>query len=364
MFEDRRGHTESLAPDVGEPWDPPVCGGVEPVVGPGREVDHHLVQLPSPPHHSGTLGHGLPQEGVETVVGPLHLLELQPGSAARLGATEGHSALINYCLSERDWDVGPSHLTISGTHHPRPPLQHSQARLKSPPRPESITSPSLPLSGIVNFTPDSKLNGFKKDWASHPHSYGWTRRFIMFGGEGSGGTGGTGGRERIFPEESSQRLILEYLTGLRLPDITSEDQTVDWQQQSSSSSVPAELSCPTDTFLLLTVLPFCFSLQFNEKIICKVSNWKWEKLNLLFNFWTGGDCCDCCLILLRLPEAEAESVQQISQIILKIPPKADCGRARREEISGLQEAWCLDKDLTALCSSRRGSPSSWARWHC
>ena len=39
-----------------------------------------------------------------------------------------------------------------------------------------------------------------------------------------------------FPEESCERWIFEYLAGLRLPHVTSEDQTVDWQQQSSDQS--------------------------------------------------------------------------------------------------------------------------------
>ena len=68
MFEKRRGHTEPFSPDVSQPWEPPGGGGVEPVVGPGGQVDPHLVQLPSAPGEAGVLRVRLAQEGVETVI--------------------------------------------------------------------------------------------------------------------------------------------------------------------------------------------------------------------------------------------------------------------------------------------------------
>ena len=41
---------------------------MEPVVGPGGQVDPHLVQLPSAPGEAGVLRVRLAQEGVETVI--------------------------------------------------------------------------------------------------------------------------------------------------------------------------------------------------------------------------------------------------------------------------------------------------------
>ena len=61
--------------------------------------------------------------------------------------------------------MGPS-ITISGTHHPRPPLQHSQAGLKSPPRPESVTSPS-PSLVLLTLLRTANLTGLKR---TEPHT--------------------------------------------------------------------------------------------------------------------------------------------------------------------------------------------------
>ena len=44
MLEDGRSYAEQLPPDVSEGGDLPGGGGVEPVVVPGAEVDHHLIQ--------------------------------------------------------------------------------------------------------------------------------------------------------------------------------------------------------------------------------------------------------------------------------------------------------------------------------
>ena len=174
----------------------------------------------------------------------------------------------------------------------------------------------------------------------------------MFGGE----RGERG--EMTFPEESCERWIFEYLAWLRLPHVTSEDQTVDWQQQSSDQShLP----------LVLTVRQFAKLSNSMERSFVKfpIENEKMRKWDLIFYFCTAGDCCDCCLILLRLLEAGVESVRPIFQIILKILSKEDCGRARLQEISGLQQFWCLDKDQTSgLCRSSIFPPSSWAEWHC
>ena len=124
MSEDRRGHTESLPPDVSQPGDSPAGRGVEPVVGAGREVDDQLVELSSSPHHlSGPLR--LTEEPLQAVVGPLHLTHLQL-RGPRV-TTEGDPA-------------------ISGTDYPRLEVQHSQTRLKSPPRAGPVTSPPSSLS--------------------------------------------------------------------------------------------------------------------------------------------------------------------------------------------------------------------------
>ena len=49
MLQEGRGHAEELPPDVGEGGDLPGGGGVEPVVVPGTEIDHDLVQSPASP---------------------------------------------------------------------------------------------------------------------------------------------------------------------------------------------------------------------------------------------------------------------------------------------------------------------------
>ena len=49
MLQEGRGHAEELPPDVGEGGDLPGGGGVEPVVVPGTEIDHDLVQSPTSP---------------------------------------------------------------------------------------------------------------------------------------------------------------------------------------------------------------------------------------------------------------------------------------------------------------------------
>ena len=69
-----RGHAEELPPDVGEGGDLPGGWGVEPVVVPGTEIDHDLVQSPTSPLETLAGGRGLAQELWKTVEHSFHLL--------------------------------------------------------------------------------------------------------------------------------------------------------------------------------------------------------------------------------------------------------------------------------------------------